>query len=180
LQSIPGLHKRLKIRALYTCFQRQGKEAQTTYRGRVEIVGVYLPSQGVRGGLVSWGDSPEPYSVNVLTGSVQVRETRKGWPLLIVKTELNGCSKSTNERGPSLVGLLGLSCRYKRSLFCPCCSSRPSKKYFFLTVHYFDSFVHIAQQAGQAAALGRLSLSMCLWYSSYPQQYRLKLPSSLK
>jgi len=30
-------------------------------------------------------------------------------------------------------------------------------------VHYFNSFVTITQQAGQAAVLGRLSLSMCLW-----------------
>ncbi len=36
-----------------------------------------------------------------------------------------GDSKSTNERGPCLVGLLGLSCRYKRFLFCLGCSSRP-------------------------------------------------------
>ena len=28
-------------------------------------------------------------------------ETREGWPLLIVETEVNGDSKSTNERGPS-------------------------------------------------------------------------------
>ncbi len=33
-----------------------------------------------------------------------------------VETELNGDSKSTNEKGPSLFGSLGLSCRYKR--FC--------------------------------------------------------------
>jgi hypothetical protein len=35
-------------------------------------------------------------------------------------------------------------------------------KYFFLTIHYFNSFVLIAQQAGQAVVLGRLSLSMCM------------------
>ncbi len=37
--------------------------------------------------------------------------------------------------------------------------------FFFLTVHYFNSYVPNAQQAGQAAVLGRLSslsLSMCL------------------
>jgi hypothetical protein len=56
---------------------------------------------------------------------------REGWPLLTVETEVNGDSKSTNERGPSLVGSLGLSCRYKRFLFCLDCSSRPSTKYFF-------------------------------------------------
>jgi hypothetical protein len=33
----------------------------------------------------------------------------------------------------------------------------------FLTVHFFNSFVPIAQQAGQVAVLGRLSLSECLW-----------------
>ncbi len=37
------------------------------------------------------------------------------------------------------------------------------KIFIFLAVHYFKSFVPITQQAGQAAVLGRLSLSMCLW-----------------
>jgi hypothetical protein len=31
-------------------------------------------------------------------------ETREGWPLLTVKTEIRGESWSTNDRGPSLVG----------------------------------------------------------------------------
>ncbi len=45
---------------------------------------------------------------------------------------------------------------------------RPVTKYFFfLTVHYFMSFFPIAQQAGQAAVLGRLSLSLCLWFGSH-------------
>jgi hypothetical protein len=34
--------------------------------------------------------------------------------------------------------------------------------FVLLTVHYFISFVPIAQQAGQAAVLARLSLSVCL------------------
>ncbi len=34
------------------------------------------------------------------------RKIIEGWPLLPVETEVNGESKSTNERGPSLVGLL--------------------------------------------------------------------------
>jgi hypothetical protein len=38
------------------------------------------------------------------------RETREGWPLPTVETGVHGDSKSTNERGPFLVGLLGLSC----------------------------------------------------------------------
>jgi hypothetical protein len=38
----------------------------------------------------------------------------------------------------------------------------PVQNIFFLTVHYFNAFVPIAQQAGQVALPGRLSLSMCL------------------
>ncbi len=45
-----------------------------------------------------------------------LRETREGWPLLTVETEVNGDSKSTNERGSSLVGSWGLS-RQKRDFF---------------------------------------------------------------
>jgi hypothetical protein len=45
---------------------------------------------------------------NVITGLLKglverTIETREGWPLLTVETEVNGDSKSTNERGPSLV-----------------------------------------------------------------------------
>jgi hypothetical protein len=62
------------------------------------------------------------------------RETREGWPLLSVETEAHGDSRSTHERGPSLVGSLGSLCRYKRFLSCIGCSNRPSTKYiFFLT-----------------------------------------------
>jgi hypothetical protein len=39
----------------------------------------------------------------------------------------------------------------------------PVQNIFFLTVHYFISFVPTAQQAGQRAVLVRLSLSMSLW-----------------
>ncbi len=58
-------------------------------------------------------------------------ETRVVWLLLSVETEGNGDSRSTNDRGPSLVGSLGLSCSYKRLLFCLGWSNRPSKKEFF-------------------------------------------------
>jgi hypothetical protein len=63
------------------------------------------------------------------------------------------------KRVSSLVGSLGSSCRYKRFLACLGCS----RKYFYLTVHYFNAFVPIAQQAGQAVVPGRLSLNMWLW-----------------
>jgi hypothetical protein len=61
------------------------------------------------------------------------------------------------------VGSLGLSCLYYR--FCPFFAVLvgPVQHIFFLVVHYFNSFVPIAQQAEQAVVLGRLSLSMCLW-----------------
>ncbi len=59
------------------------------------------------------------------------RETKEGWPLLTVETEVNGESKSTNERGPSWAGSSAFSCRYKRLLSCLGCSSRASTRYFF-------------------------------------------------
>ncbi len=62
---------------------------------------------------------------------------REGWPLLLTAdSEANGDSRSTYERGPSLVGLLGSMCRYKRFMSCLGCSSRPSTKYFFINVRY--------------------------------------------
>ncbi len=68
----------------------------------------------------------------VWRGGGGVLETiRERWPLLAVEAEMNGDSKSTNERGLSLVASLGLLCRYKRVLFCLDCSRRPSTKYFF-------------------------------------------------
>ncbi len=48
------------------------------------------------------------------------------WPMLTVETDVNGDSKRKNERGPFLVGSLGLPCRYYRFLFCLGCCSRPS------------------------------------------------------
>jgi hypothetical protein len=36
------------------------------------------------------------------------------------------------------------------------------QKIFFLTIHYFYSFVPIAKQARQAAVLGHLTLRLCL------------------
>jgi hypothetical protein len=45
---------------------------------------------------------------------VPSRETKEGWPLLAVETDVNGDSKSANERGPSLVGSMGSSCQYTR------------------------------------------------------------------
>jgi hypothetical protein len=94
------------------------------------------------------------------------RETVESWPLLTVEIESNGDSKSTNERGPSLVSSLGLSCRYKGFLSRIGSSNQPSTQ-------YFNPFVSIAQQAGQAVVLGRLSLSMCLWVGILTQVFSI-------
>jgi hypothetical protein len=58
-------------------------------------------------------------------------ETREGWPLLTVETEMYWDSMSTAEKGPSLVGSLDSSCRYNRFLSCLSCSGQPSRKYYF-------------------------------------------------
>ncbi len=72
-----------------------------------------------------------------ITSTGKPRETRDWWTLLTVETEVNGDSKSTNERGPSLAS----SCRYKRLLL----FSSP-----------YNLCVPIAQQPGQAVVQGRL------------------------
>jgi hypothetical protein len=74
---------------------------------------------------------------------VNTRETTEVWPLLTVETEVNGDSRSTNLRGPSMVGSLGSLCRYKRFLYClGCCI-------FFLALHYLSLLVPIAHQLGK-------------------------------
>ena len=87
------------------------------------------------------------------------------WPLLTVETEVNEVSKRTNERGPFLAGALGLPCWYKRFFFSFGFSSRPITEYIFPyhTIFQFLCPHPIAQQAGQAAVLGRLPLIVCLW-----------------
>ncbi len=77
--------------------------------------------------------------------------------------------KDDKWKGSFLVGSLGLSCRYKRFLFCLSCSSQLSWKKIFLTVYYLNSIFSIDQQAGQTAVLGRLSVSVCLWGSHNPE-----------
>jgi hypothetical protein len=62
-----------------------------------------------------------------------------------------------------LPGLVRWACRAGTRDFCPALAALVSPIQNILTVHYFNSFVPSAQQAGQAAVLGRLSLSLCLW-----------------
>ncbi len=71
---------------------------------------------------------------------------------------MNGDSKCTNERGP-------WACRAGTRDFCSAFAALVGPaQYKMFFPHYFNSFFLIAQQAGQAAVLGRLSLSVCLWY----------------
>jgi hypothetical protein len=99
-------------------------------------------------------DTPGQHSLALSTTS-PMNKPEWGGPCWMLKPGGNMDYKSTNERHPSLISSLDSSYWYKR--FCPAlgCSCRPSTKYFFLT---FNSFVPIAQQAGQAVAQGRLLL----------------------
>jgi hypothetical protein len=51
---------------------------------------------------------------------------------LTIETEVNGDSKRTNERGPFLVGSLGLLCQYKRFLSALAALVGPVKNFFSL------------------------------------------------
>ncbi len=107
-------------------------------------------------------------------------ETRERWPLLIVEVKVNGDSKSTNERGPSMVGSLGLSCQYKTFMFCLSSTTQPSTKYFS-SPHTFSLYVSPdPQQPGQAVALGRLSLSMSVYIHLQNNNSRLDFAVILK
>jgi hypothetical protein len=85
---------------------------------------------------------------------------------MTVEMDENGDSKSTNERGPSLVG--SWACRVSAGDFCPALAALvgPVKNFLFFAVHYFNSFVPIAQQSGQAVVLNRLSLNTSLCAST--------------
>ena len=81
-------------------------------------------------------------SLNQLHGGLFARETREGWPLLTVETEVNGDSKSSNERG-GLPWLVCWTCVAGTRDFCSALAAlgSPVQNIFFLTVHYFNSFV---------------------------------------
>ncbi len=66
--------------------------------------------------------------------------------------------------------LVPLACRAGTRDFCSALAPLvgPEQNIFSLAVHYFSSFVPIAQQAGPAAMLGRLSLSVCLHLHNHP------------
>ncbi len=66
-------------------------------------------------------------------------------PLLTVETDVNGDSKITNERGPSLAALVG-----------------PVQNIVILAVHYFN-FVPIAHMLGRQPCWVACLLGKCLW-----------------
>ncbi len=107
------------------------------------------------------------------------KRLERGGPSWLLKLKWMGTQRVQMKGDPSLVGSLGLSCRYKRFLFCLGWSSRRSTTKFFLTVHYFYLSVPNAQQAGQAAVLGRLSLTMCLWCQSLSWSWWWRCPDFL-
>jgi hypothetical protein len=100
--------------------------------------------------------------VQVVHPREMIRETREGCPppCWLLKLGQMGTQRV------QMKGVVRWSCRASTRYFCSAlagCFSRPSTKTIFLTVHYSDSFDPISQQPGQAAVLGRLSLSTCLW-----------------
>ncbi len=78
------------------------------------------------------------------------RETREGWPLLTVETEVNGVGTQRVKITKVLPwdGSLDLSCWYKRLL-------SQYKIYFFPSVHYFNICVPIAQQPEHCSRAGQ-------------------------
>jgi hypothetical protein len=89
--------------------------------------------------------------------------TREGWPLLTVETEVNGGSKSTNERVPSLVGSLCSWCRYTVCYFYPAFAALVSLcKIFFLTVHYFILCMFPGHPAIRAGCRAGPPVSVCV------------------
>jgi hypothetical protein len=90
--------------------------------------------------------------------------------MLTVETEVNSDSKSTNIRGPFKVGsLVRGPCRAGTRDFCPALLALVGTAQYilFLSVHYFNSFVPVAQLTGQAVVLAPLSLMMCLCACRY-------------
>jgi hypothetical protein len=88
------------------------------------------------------------------------RNTREGWPLMPVETELNGDPKSTNERDPSLV--VCWACRAGTRDFCSALAALVGPGQNIFPRHTFFPLLYIVQQAGQAAVLGHVSLPTCL------------------
>jgi hypothetical protein len=86
-------------------------------------------------------------------------ERGRGWPLLTAETEVEGDSQRTYERG--LSWLVRFACNTETRDICSALAALVVQN-ILSSVRYFNAFDTIAQQAVQAAVLGRLSLSVCL------------------
>jgi hypothetical protein len=143
MEKIKGGYQRRGLHRLYTShFRRWQVYLETLLDCRVYNMQCMLPL----------------YQTPIDSLSVTPREAREGWPLLIVEAEANGVLRSTNERGPSLVGSFGSACRYRRFLSCLGCSGQPSTKYFSsrYTISIYMSL--------SPSNLGRQSCKVaCLW-----------------
>ncbi len=97
-------------------------------------------------------------------------ETREGLKLRLNWGEWR-LEKNKNERGPPLVGSLGSLCHGTRDFCLPWLHALngPVQIIFSLTLHFTFSIPlsPSLSMLGQAAVLGRLSLSMCLWTFLY-------------
>ncbi len=94
------------------------------------------------------------------------RETREGWggPLLTIELRRMETHGVLMKKGSFLGWSVGLVLPLQKLLSCLGALVGPVQNIFFLAVDYFNSFVPVAKQGGQAAVLGRMSLSMCLWF----------------
>ncbi len=72
-----------------------------------------------------------PDLVNAGKGNCLPIETREGWPLLTVETEVNWGHKEYKWQGSFFGWFFWLIVRYKRFLFCLGCACRLNTKYFF-------------------------------------------------
>ncbi len=92
------------------------------------------------------------------------RLTEWGGPYCLLILRQMGTQGSTYERGHSLIGLLGSSCRNKR--FLSSSSQLLSAQCTIYFPHHallVNFIVHFTQQAGQAVVPSRPSINMCLW-----------------
>ncbi len=82
----------------------------------------------------------------------------RGGPCWLLKLRWMGTQRGQMKR--ALSWLVCWACADGTRDFCSALAALvgPVQNIFFLTVHYFNSFVFIPQQAGQSAVLGRLSL----------------------
>ncbi len=99
------------------------------------------------------------------------REIREGWLLLTAETKVNGDSKSTNERGPSLGCFIGLVVPVQEFFSCLGCSSRPSTKYFFLTIYYYNLYVPSPSKLGRQSCW-LACLSICVSGHAQSQSHK--------